>query len=65
MAERTNVRVLHPEAAAAAAANLIDRWALGELPRTHLDTVINLPPRPDPRLAPRPPAARPSPAPNG
>ena len=38
MTERTNVRVLHPEAAAAAAANLIDRWALGELPRTHLDT---------------------------
>lgn len=65
MAERTSVRVLHPEAAAAAAANLVDRWALGELPRTHLDTVINLPPRPDPRLAPRAPAARPSPAPNG
>ena len=45
MTERTNVRVLHPEAAAAAAANLIDRWATGELPRTHLDTAIPLPPR--------------------
>jgi hypothetical protein len=64
MAERTSVRVLHPEAAAAAAANLIDRWALGELPRTHLDTVITLPPRPDPRLAPRGNPARHSPAPN-
>src|SRR5207248_11191373 len=50
-AERTNVRILHPEAAAAAAANLIDRWALGELPRTHLDTAIPLPPRVDTRLA--------------
>ena len=58
MAERTNVRVLHAEAAAAAAANLVERWAAGELPRTHLDPVINLPPRPDPRLAPRPPLVR-------
>lgn len=54
-AERTNVRVLHPEAAAAAVANLIDRWAAGELPRTHLDTAVQLPPRLDPRVAPRPP----------
>jgi hypothetical protein len=45
MAERTNVRVLHPEAAAAAVANLIERWSAGELPRTHLDTAIPLPPR--------------------
>ena len=58
MTERTNVRVLHPEAAAAAAANLIDRWALGELPRTHLDTAIPLPPRVDQRVTPRTPAAR-------
>jgi hypothetical protein len=59
MAEGTNVRVLHAEAAAAAAVNLVDRWTAGELPRTHLDTVIALPPRPDPRLAPRPsPAVR-------
>lgn len=43
MAERTNVRVLHPEAAAAAVANLIDRWSTGELPRTHLDAIIPLP----------------------
>jgi len=65
MAERTSVRVLHPEAAAAAAANLIERWDLGELPRTHLDTVINLPARLDPRLAPRPTAARHSATQNG
>ena len=58
MTERSNVRVLHPEAAAAAAANLIDRWAVGELPRTHLDTAIPLPPRSDPRL--NPPRSQPS-----
>ena len=59
MTERTNVRVLHPEAAAAAAANLIDRWAAGNLPRTHLDTTIPLPPRVDARVAaPRSPLAR-------
>jgi hypothetical protein len=57
-AERTNVRILHPEAAAAAVANLIDRWAVGELPRTHLDTAIPLPPRVDQRVAPRPHPAR-------
>lgn len=56
--ERTNVRILHPEAAAAAVANLIDRWALAELPRTHLDTAIPLPPRTDARVAPRPHTAR-------
>ena len=50
MSERTSVRVLHPEAAAAAAANLVERWAAGELPRTHLDTMIPLPPRPDARI---------------
>ena len=43
MSERTNVRVLHPEAAAGAVANLLDRWDAGELPRTHLDTSIPLP----------------------
>jgi hypothetical protein len=48
MTERTNVRVLHPEAAAAAVANLIDRWSTGELPRTHLDTMIPLPPQSTP-----------------
>jgi hypothetical protein len=58
MTERTNVRVLHPEAAAAAAANLIDRWSAGNLPRTHLDTTIPLPPRVDARVAPRSPARR-------
>src|SRR5829696_2706955 len=47
--ERTNVRILHPEAAAAAIANLTDRWTSGELPRTHLDTAIPLPPRVDAR----------------
>jgi len=52
MTERSSVRVLHPEAAAAAAANLVERWSAGELPRTHLDTAIPLPPRPDPRLFP-------------
>lgn len=56
--ERTNVRVLHPEAAAAAVANLTDRWASSELPRTHLDTAIPLPPRVDARVAPRPQPAR-------
>jgi hypothetical protein len=57
MTERTNVRVLHPEAAAGAVANLIDRWTAGNLPRTHLDTAIPLPPRVDARVAPRSPAA--------
>jgi hypothetical protein len=51
-AERTSVRVLHPEAAAAAAANLIERWSTGEIPRTHLDTVIQLPIRQDARSVP-------------
>lgn len=56
--EGTTVRVLHPEAAAAAVANLLDRWATGELPSTHQDVVIPLPPKPDPRLAgPRPSVA--------
>ena len=55
MTERTNVRVLHPEAAAVAAVNLIDRWSAGELPRTHLDTVIPLPFKVDPRIANRSP----------
>jgi hypothetical protein len=58
MTERTNVRVLHPEAAAAAVANLNDRWEAGNLPRTHLDTTIPLPPRVDARVAPRSPAVR-------
>jgi hypothetical protein len=57
MTERTNVRVLHPEAAAVAAVNLVDRWSAGELPRTHLDTVIPLPFKVDPRIATRPPLA--------
>ena len=56
--ERTNVRVLHPEAAAGAVANLTDRWMSGELPRTHLDTAIPLPPRVDARVANRPQAIR-------
>jgi hypothetical protein len=56
--ERTNVRVLHPEAAAAAIANLADRWTSGELPRTHLDTAVPLPPRVDARIANRPQAIR-------
>jgi hypothetical protein len=56
MAERTNVRVLHPEAAAAAVANLIERWSGGELPRTHLDTAIPLPPRQGARAAGPPPS---------
>lgn len=50
--EGTTVRVLHPEAAAAAVANLLDRWTAGDLPATHQDVVIPLPPRTDPRLAP-------------
>lgn len=56
MTERTSVRVLHSDATAIAVANLVDRWATGEIPRTHLDTVIVLPPRPDPRLAANPKA---------
>lgn len=54
MSEGTSVRVLHPEAAAAAAANLMERWGSGELPKTHLDTLISLPPKADPRLQSRP-----------
>jgi hypothetical protein len=54
VAERTSVRVLHPETAAAAIANLTERWHSGELPRTHLDTAILLPRRADPRLQPKP-----------
>ena len=53
MTERTNVRVLHPEAAAAATANLVERWALGELPLTHSDSVIPLPARLDAKIAGR------------
>ena len=55
MTERTSVRVLHPEATAAAVANLNERWESGNLPRTHLDTVIMLPVRDDPRLLPKAP----------
>jgi hypothetical protein len=55
MGEGTNVRVLHPEAAAAAVANLVDRWSAGELPRTHLDTTIPLPPRAETTPAPHAP----------
>ncbi|WP_020471283.1 hypothetical protein [Zavarzinella formosa] len=55
MTERTSVRVLHPEATAAAVANLNERWDAAELPRTHLDTVIVLPHRQDPRLLPKAP----------
>ncbi len=58
MAERTSVRVLHPESAAAAVANLIERWSTGEIPRTHLDAVIPLPPRQDARLPMRSPAVQ-------
>ncbi len=53
MTEQTNVRVLHPEAAAAATANLVERWTSGELPRTHSDLVIPLPARQDARVATR------------
>jgi hypothetical protein len=52
LTERTSVRVLHADATAVAVANLVERWAMGEIPRTHLDTVIVLPPRTDPRLQP-------------
>jgi len=55
MTERSSVRVLHPEATAAAAANLIDRWDAGDLPRSHLDTVIVLATKVDPRLLPKAP----------
>lgn len=58
MTERTSVRVLHPEAAAAAAANLVERWIMGEIPRTHLDTVIPLAPRQDAKGPARSPAVR-------
>ena len=40
IAERTNVGVLRPEAAALAIANLGERWQEGDLPNTHLDTAI-------------------------
>ena len=59
MTERTSVRVLHPEATAAAVANLNERWEAGALPRTHLDTVIVLPVRDDPRLLPKTPVPGP------
>ncbi len=52
--DRTAVRVVHPEAGAHAACYLATRWAAGELPKTHLDTTIPLPPRVDPRLLTRP-----------
>jgi hypothetical protein len=48
--EQTSVRVLHVEATSAAVANMIERWELGQLPRTHLDTVIALPARADAKL---------------
>ena len=51
MPEGTSVRILHPEAAAGAVANLLDRWDAGELPRTHLDTTISLPPRQESRVS--------------
>lgn len=52
--DRTAVRVLHSEAGAHAACYLATRAAAGELPKTHLDTAIPLPPRVDPRLLSRP-----------
>jgi hypothetical protein len=42
--EGTAVEVLPPGAVAHAAAALVPRWLAGELPLTHLDTVIRLPP---------------------
>lgn len=57
MGEQNAVRVLHPEATAAAIANLTDRWTAGELPRTHLDTAIALPFRENVKNAPNPPAS--------
>jgi hypothetical protein len=41
--ERTFVSLLPTEAVAMAAANLAERWRLGELPRVHLDGQIALP----------------------
>jgi hypothetical protein len=41
--EGTAVEVLPPSAIASAAAALVPRWLAGELPRTHLDSVIQLP----------------------
>ena len=43
MAERTAVSVLPPEAVAAAAAGLAERWKTEELPHVHLDTAVPLP----------------------
>ena len=40
--ERTDVAVLSKDAVSSAAAALVPRWAVGELPRTHLDAVIPL-----------------------
>ena len=59
LTDRTSVRVLHPEATATAVANFIERWEVNQLPRTHLDTAIVLPPRPDSRLLPRAPQRQP------
>ena len=42
--EGTAVEVRSPGAVANAAALLVPRWLTGELPRTHLDTLIPLPP---------------------
>lgn len=42
--EGTAVEVLPPNAVAQAAAALVPRWLTGNLPRVHLDTVLELPP---------------------
>jgi hypothetical protein len=42
--EGTTVEVLPPSAIASAAAALVPRWLVGDLPRLHLDSIIPLPP---------------------
>ena len=47
--EGTAVDVLQPGAVAHAAAALVPRWLAGDLPRTHLDSVLPFPPVSSPR----------------
>ena len=44
--EQTYVTTLPPEAVSMAAANLAERWRVGELPRSHLDSSIPFPKKP-------------------
>jgi hypothetical protein len=55
--EGTAVEVLPPGAVAHAAAALVPRWLTGELPRTHLDTVLPFPAVSSPQPAAEPPKA--------